>query len=201
MKFETKEKLLEEYQGLSYPKETTAIKYWYQYNLVNVNIFFDAFDENNPNLAMVLAYDNSYYYTSLNVKNTTITKEYLAKIPANILEQILDENNMLDSFFANIEEHIISKKSRWINYNNDEIFSRTLSNTLRDSKGRKDLPFLLTLKKTPMSDKMFNTLRETMGIDEEILRKIQEHGRTIVRTDDPTRRKKLTIILDGVIEI
>jgi hypothetical protein len=201
MKLETKEKLLEEYRGLSFPKETTAIKYWYQYNLVNVNIFFDAFDKDNPNLAMVLAYDNSYYYTSLNIKNTSITKEYLAKIPANILEQILDENNMLNSFFNNIEEHIISKRARWINYSNNEIFSRTLRNTLRDSKGRKDLPFLSGIKRVPMSNEMFNTLTQTMGIDKMILEKIQSSGITMVRTSDPTRRKKLTIILDGIVEI
>ena len=201
MKLETKEKLLEEYRGLSFPKETTAIKYWYQYNFVNVNIFFDAFDKDNPNLAMVLAYDNSYYYTSLNIKNTSITKEYLAKIPANILEQILDENNMLDSFFNNIEEHIISNKARWINYSNNEIFSRTLRNTLRDSKGRKDLPFLSGIKRVPMSNEMFNTLTQTMGIDKTILEKIQSSGITMVRTSDPTRRKKLTIILDGIVEI
>lgn len=197
MKLETKEKLLEEYSKLNFPKETTAIKYWYQYKLVNVNVFFDSFDENNPNLAIVLAYDKSYYYTSLNIKNTTISKEYLAKIPTNILGQILDENNTLDPFFSNIEEHIALNRAKWINYNDDKIFS----NTLKYYKDRKDLPFLSGIKRVPMSNEMFNTLRQTMGIDKTILKKIQSNGMTMVRTSDPKRRKKLTIILDGVLEV
>ena len=71
MKPETREKLLEEYQGLTYPKETTAIKYLYQFHQVNVNIFFDAFDSQNLNLSLVLVFQNNYYYTSLNINNTS----------------------------------------------------------------------------------------------------------------------------------
>jgi len=194
MKLGTKEKLLEEYSRLKSPKETTAIKYWYQYKCVNVNIFFDAFDGENLSLSMVLVYEKSYYYTSLNINNSRISKEYLVEIPRDILEQILDENNMLDNFFKSIEEHIVLENATFINYNNDKIFS----NTLKYYKNRKDLPFLFGIRKVPMSNKMFNTLSETMSIDKTILKKIQENGITIVRTSDPTKRKKLTIILKGL---
>jgi len=195
MKFETKEKLLKEYRGLTFPKETTAIKYWFQYKNVNINIFFDAFDKLSPSLSMVLIYNKSYYYTSLNIKNTEISKEYLAEIPPDMLKQILD-NNILDSFFNSIDEHIAKEKAIYINYINDKIFK----NTLKYYKKRNDLPFLSGIRRVPMSDKMFNILSETMGIDRTILQQIQEHGITLIRTSDPNRRKKLTIILDGVLE-
>ena len=130
-----------------FQKKTTAIKYRSQYKGVNINIFFDAFDSNNLSLAMVLVYGIDYYYSSLNINNTTISKEYLARIPENILEQILDKNYMLDSFFRSIERHILLNNSTPINYNNDKIFS----NTLKYCKSRKDLPFLSGTKKRTMT--------------------------------------------------
>lgn len=198
MKIETKEKLLEEYRSLKFPKETTAIKYWYHYNQINVNIFFDSFDDENPNLSMVLVYDKSYYYTSLNINNTSISKEFLVEIPKDILEQILDENKKLDTFFKSIEDHIAISKVKYINYENDVIFSNTIKYCQKIK--RKDLPFLYGIRKVPMSNEMLNTLNETMSINIKILKKIQEHRMTIVRTSDPKKRKKLTIILDGILE-
>ena len=198
MKIETKEKLLKEYGRLNYPRETTAIKYRNQYKQVNINVFFDAFDDNNLSLTLVLSYDKNYYYTSLNINNTKTSKEYLVGIPENILGQILDENNMLDSFFNSIEEHIALNSSTPINYSNDLIFTNTLKYS---NKSRKDLPFLSGTKKRRMTSKTLNMLSETMDIDKTILKKIQERGMTIVRTSDPTRRKQLTVILDGIIEI
>lgn len=161
MKLETKEKLLEEYGELNFPKKTTAIKYWYQYKSVNINLFFDAFDPDNPNLSIILVYGKNYYYTSLNINSTTISKEYLVEVPTKILGQILDENNMLDAFFESVEKHIVSEKPKYINYKNDTIFT----NTLKYYKNRKDLPFILGIRKVPMSNRMFNTLSETMSID------------------------------------
>lgn len=196
MKLETKEKLLKEYRGLKNPKETTAIKYWYQYKQVHVNIFFDSFDDENPNLSMVLVYDGSYYYTSLNINNTAISKEFLTGIPKGILNQILDFNNTLDDFFKNIEDHIAINKVKYINYEKDRIFSNTVKYS--EKTERKDLPFLFGLRKVPMSNKMFRTLIETMSIDINILRKIQQHQMTIVRTSDPKKRKKLTVVLNEV---
>ncbi|PID47478.1 MAG: hypothetical protein CR967_04580, partial [Proteobacteria bacterium] len=100
MKAKVLHNLLQEYGKLKNPKETTAIKYWYQYNNVHVNVYFDSFDVNNPHLSIVLNFEKSYYYTSLNVKNTAVNKEYLVKIPMNILGKILS-NSKLDDFFNN----------------------------------------------------------------------------------------------------
>lgn len=199
MKLETKEKLLKEYQVLTHPKETTAIKYWFQYQSVNVNIFFDSYDDNNLNLSMVLIYEGSYYYTSLNINNLALTKEYLIEIPNNILKQLLDENNMLNNFFKSIEDHIASNNAKYINYENDIIFSNTIRYCKKNK--RKDLPFLFGVRKVPMSNEMFNILNETMSIEYNILKKIQNNKMTIVRTSDPKKRKKITIILNQVLDI
>lgn len=195
MKIEAKEKLLEEYSKLSCKNTTTAIKLVFKYNNVSVNLYFDAYDEDAPSLSMILAYDKDYYYTSLNVKNTNITKEYLVEIPKNILIKILDVNNQLDDFFTEIDEHILSSESEFrpINYGRDIVFT----NTLKYNRGRKDLPFLHYTKKVPMKDDTLNNLSATMGIDKDILLKIQKEKMTLVRTDDTKKRKKLTAILQG----
>ena len=67
-------------------------------------------------------------------------------------------------------------------------------------KNRTDLPFLSGFRKVPMSSKMFNTLRETMGIKKKKLKELQDKGITLVRTADPRRRKKLTVVLESVLK-
>lgn len=197
MKAEAKEKLLEEYSKLSYKSTITAIKLVFKYNNVSVNLYFDAYDEDVPSLSMILVYNNEYYYTSLNVKNTNITKEYLIEIPQNILINILNVNNQLDDFFKEIDEHILSSESKFwpINYEKDTLFT----NTPKHRGSRKDLPFLQGIRRVPMQDDTLNNLSATMGIDKDILLGIQNEKMTLVRTDDPKKRKKLTAILQGII--
>ncbi len=194
MRLETKLKLLEKYNNLSNPINTTAIKYYFVYNGVNVNIYFDAYDSYNLSLSLVLALDKEYYYTSLNIDNNDIKVEYLENIPNNILIRILDENNSLLMFFDNVEKHIMNTDSIIINYNSDkDIFARTLK---YNNKERKDLPFIKTKKRANMTDKTFNNLRSTMGISIEALNAIRNQNMTLVRTSDPAKRKNITIILE-----
>lgn len=194
MKIEVKNKLQKEYKELKFNTSTTAIKYHYTYNGVNVNLYFDEFDKGNPSLTMILAYEKNYYYTSLNVKDTNVTKEYLEKIPSHILENILNTDMKLDDFFNSIDEHILNNNYIVINYKKDTYFI----NTMKFNRNRSDLPFLHTIRKVRMSDEALCKLYETMGIDRQILIKIQDENLTLVRTDDPGKRKSLTAILEGI---
>ncbi len=54
-----------------------------------------------------------------------------------------------------------------------------------------------SLRKVKMPDNTLERLSETMGIDREILKKIQSEGFTIVRTDDIKKRKHLTAIIEN----
>lgn len=191
MRAKTQQILLEQYSKLNNPKATTAIKYLFHYKKVNVNVYFDAFDKSNLSMCLILNYEKEYYYTSLNINNTKIKTEYLEKIPTNILTEILDENNQLNSFYHSIETHIENEKYKIINYNDDVLFKNTLS----FNNHRKDLPFIRGIRKVPMSDKTFKNLNETMGIDINILKQIRISNMTIVRTDNSDQRKSITIIL------
>lgn len=193
MRQEVREYLIEEYNNLEFRRQFTAIKYRFRYNNVDVNIYFDAYDDKAPSMSMILAYDRTYYYTSLNINNTEIRTEYLEKIPFAILNQILDENHHLNSFFEEIEKHILENNKIVINYEKDTCFI----NTMKYSRSREDLPFLQSLRKVKMPDDTLERLSETMGIDREILKKIQSEGFTIVRTDDIRKRKHLTAIIDN----
>lgn len=193
MRQKVREYLIEEYNNLEFRRQFTAIKYRFRYNNVDVNIYFDAYDDKAPSMSMILAYDRTYYYTSLNINNTEIRTEYLEKIPFAILNQILDENHHLNSFFEEIEKHILENNKIVINYEKDTCFI----NTMKYSRSREDLPFLQSLRKVKMPDDTLERLSETMGIDREILKKIQSEGFTIVRTDDIRKRKHLTAIIDN----
>lgn len=194
MRMEVKDRLENEYNELKFKSSTTAIKYHYTYNGINVNLYFDEYDKLNPSLSMVLAYEKKYYYTSLNVKDTNVTKEYLEKIPSCILERILNLDNKLDDFFNSIDEHILNYNYIVINYTKDTYFT----NTMKFNRNRSDLPFLHTIRKVRMSDETLCKLYETMGIDRQTLIKIQAENLTLVRTDDPAKRKSLTAILEGI---
>lgn len=167
MRLEVRDYLIDEYNNLEFRRQFTAIKYRFRYNNVDVNIYFDAYDEKAPSMSMILAYDRAYYYTSLNINNTEVRTEYLEKIPFVILDQILDESHQLISFFAEIEKHILENNKIVINYEKDTCFI----NTMKYSRSRTDLPFLQSLRKVKMPDNTLERLSETMGIDREILKK------------------------------
>ena len=185
-----KEKLLQEYIALKYKSQSTCLKYYYQYNGVNVNLFFDAYEEEALTFNMILIYDKNYYFTPLNIKNSKIRKEYLTQIPLQICHQILVDNQ-LDDFFHGIEEYILSNSPFPIYYSGDKIFV----NTLKYSKQNVDLPFWHFLRHTRMKDKTLEELSERADISRKALKKIQAANMTLVRTSDPLKRKKLTIIL------
>jgi hypothetical protein len=96
-------------------------------------------------------------------------------------------------FFADIEEHILNDDKRVINYERDVCFI----NTMKYSRSRTDLPFMFSLRKVKMSNDTLERLSETMGVEREILEKIQSAGFTIVRTDDVNKRKSLTAIIEN----
>lgn len=192
MKKEVRDHLISEYDSLMIKEQFTALKYHFSYKNVDVNIYFDNYDGDVPSLSMILAYNKTYYFTSLNINNIT-KAEYLKGIPEDTLKQLLDENNCLISFFESIESHILSGNKSIINYGKDTCFA----NTMKYSRPRSNLPFLYSLRKAKMPEKTLKLLSEPTGIDRLVLKKIQSEGFTIVRTDDFSKRKSLIAILDN----
>lgn len=193
MKESTKDHLVNIYNKIPEKTKATCLKFYYQYNNVNVNVYFDAFDSQSVALSIVLAAEKNYYYTPLNILNTGMITEYLSEIPHQILEKIIVDNH-LDDFYENMEKHLLEDKPYFNYYNEDTYFV----NTIKYAQNKLDLPFWWHLRKVPMTDDTLYKLNARADITFDILRKIQQEGYTLVRTSDPEKRKELTLILDRI---
>lgn len=193
MKESTKDYLVNIYNNIPKKTKATCLKFYYQYNNVNVNVYFDAYDSQSVGLSIVLAAEKNYYYTPLNILNTGMITEYLSEIPHQILVKILVDNR-LDDFYENMEKHLLNNKPNFIYYNEDTYFV----NTIKYAQNKLDLPFWWHLRKSPMTKDTLYKLNARADITFDILRKIQQEGYTLVRTSDPEKRNELTIILDRV---
>ena len=142
---------------------------------------------------MILIYEKDYYYTSLNVNDTPTSVEYLHKIPSEILNRILVDNE-LNSFFDNLESFILNNEPIPGLYSREKIFT----NTMAYSSKREDLPFWKGIRHVRMSDKTLKRLSVTSNIDYDTLLKIQSKNLTLVKTRYPKERKYITFILKSV---
>lgn len=188
----TKNYLIKKYNEIPRKTQATCIKFYYTYNGVHVNVYFDAFDEASTTLSIVLAMDKVYYYTPLNILNRRMKKEYLSDIPSEILEKI-SVDHRLDDFYENMEKHLLEDRPYHNSYSLDKFFV----NTIKYSKDALDLPFWWHLRNVRMSDDTLIKLNARGDIPLEVLRKIQDKGFTLVRTADPTKRSFITIILEN----
>lgn len=191
MRKQVRDKMLAEYFALPIKGKGTCSKYIYKYNNIFVNIYFDAFDEECYSLSLILSVDNQFYFTTLNIMNTNIRKEYLPELPSIFLDKIV-VNGSLDKFYYDMEEKILNTKSIALSYKKDVIFT----NTTNFQKSEIDLPFWWHIRKARMTDTTVEELCERADISRETLKKIQEKGWTLVRTADSSKRSKLNLILD-----
>lgn len=194
MNIDLKTKLIDEYKKINSKKSETAIKYYFVFNKVHVNLYFDNFDIENPCLTLILLYGSDYYTTPLNINLLGKQKEFLKEVPNAILNEIVNSDKKLDSFFYEVKKHIMTEYPKPANYSKDNIFSNKFGNNKNADK-TDFLPFLFCIRHLKMTDKTLHNLAETMSIEIEKLRSLQKKGLTLVRTADSKKRKKLTIIL------
>lgn len=186
-----KDKLIENYQRINNKKPEHCLKFRYVYNGVNVNIYFDYFDKKSMSFSLILVADKVFYFTSLNILNKGLNKEYLPKMPYEILSKILKDGK-LDDFYRNMETHILQDNPHINFYSKDKIFT----NTLKFKKGDIDLPFWKTIRRQKMSVKTLINLSHRADISIEVLQKIRDNNLTLVRTAKPEERRELTLILN-----
>lgn len=196
MQQETIDKLKKDYSRMEIQANSSVIKYRFKVNSVNVNIYFDEYDKNVPNLSMILIKDINYYYSSLNILKPEIDVQYLEAIPFDILQSILKDNK-LDDFFKKIENFILKNDCYTTSYKNDYIFKNTMLYSVKN-KNRKDLPFLQGCRHAKMTEFTYYQLQNTLGINSNILDQVRARNLTLVRTSDISRRKKLTLVLENI---
>lgn len=186
-------KLKDEYDGLSFKKEFTCIKYYYVFNSVHVNVYFDCYDENCPAFNLILIYGNDYYFTPLNINNNSLGTQYLTKIPKSILNKILFEGR-LEKFYDVMRDEVLTNDKKVINYENETLFTKTLHN----SQYCENKPFFKNLKKSNMSSEMYNKLKFSYSISDSTLQELKQKGYTFVFTSNPMHRRNLTLILENL---
>lgn len=198
MRQEAINKLNKDWSNLKIKGRSSVLKYYFKFNGVNVNVYFDKYDRDLPNLSVILIKDKDYYYTSLNILNVNIHTEYLEAIPLNILENIEDEDHHLNAFFDEIDNQILKIDYVGTSYKKDKIYKNTMKYTVAKNPHRKDLPFLSGLRhNAEMTKDTFKRLHATLGIKCSVLKQIQNKKMTLVRTPDIDKRKDLVVVLNG----
>lgn len=180
-----------------------CLKISYKYNGVDVNLFFDSYDEKSLALSIILNYEKECYFTPIDIKYFAYKNIFFLKdCPGAILCQIMSSERKLNLFCKNmrerIENYIAKSKNQQINLKcdySDECFRESLG------KSKNNIcitPFLHHIRNTKMSKEQFIRLKDELIIDKETLIKLQREGKTIVTTNDPLKRKTLTMVLDEV---
>lgn len=192
------EKLINEYSSLKYKGKDTCIKY----NIAisddtKVNLYFDNYDSDNPNLVMIIVYDGIYFFTNLAYRDGRFSNfiNFINKSSDDyrVICTIMDEDNSLNEFYAKIENHILNSNGIVTLYAKDKIFTNKMS---YNKKANKELPFIQTIKKAKMSDEMYNFILETMGVSKDVLNRFRDSGYTFVRTDDSAKRSKISFLIN-----
>ena len=193
MNEETRNKMMQDYSRLRFKGAGACVKYWYKYNDVNVNLYFDAYDKDCLSLTLIMIADGLFYGAPLNVMNTSLKKEYLPKLPPAFRNKITVYNK-LDTFYEDMQKKIPTIRPYDTNYLDDTIFSQTY----KFQKGIIELPFLADKRQTRMTDAMLEQLHGQFHISRKVLYQIQRKGCTLVRTDDVARRSTLRYILNEI---
>ncbi|WP_069632005.1 hypothetical protein [Campylobacter pinnipediorum] len=183
-----KEYLIKKYKEYTNQNINDCIRISYHYNKIKINLYFDAYDKDCPNLTIVLINNNVHYNSIINIDKLENGTPYLPEITKELLSSILDENKKLASFYNDFKNKILNSDFNIYSYANVHINKNT-----RDyNKGL----FLHHIRRAKMSDAQFKILSKLLNIDTKTLRKIQASGKTIVLTSNYEKRKKLIVILE-----
>ncbi|POA07902.1 hypothetical protein [Staphylococcus caprae] len=185
----TFEKLINDYKNLRYKKETTAIKYSGVFNKVNINIYFDAWDDENYNFQLILHNNKDYYLTNLNIVDGEFSSKYLINLPCN-LKHSISSNYNLDKFYLKVEDIINNNQHYPVNYNKDSL----MINTKKFNPPKEEM-YIKGLSHKNMTNNMYKWAKNNLNISIKTLDLIKYSHLTLVRTNDITKRKKLKVIL------
>ena len=130
MKDKVLEKLMNEYDSIDYKMKETCIKYSFNFDDVKVNLYFDNFDIDNPNLVMIIVYNGIFFFTNLVYRNGRFSKfiNFIDKSSDDyrVICAIMDEDNSLNTFYTKIENDILNSNSIVTLYVKDKIFTNTM---------------------------------------------------------------------------
>lgn len=132
-----------------------------------------------------------------------IENGFLDKLSKVMLWNILAGTNNLDSFCNDIKEriknYIENEEILKCSYD-DNDFKKAIQFTEKNQAQKPFLSHIRKMQDKKMGESHFKMLQNNFDIPLKILQKLQNSNRTIVTTSDPSKRKKLTIILQECYE-
>lgn len=179
--------------------EKNCLKIHYKYdNKLSVNLFFDGYDKDCFGFYMALICSTDYYFTPLNIAYLdTNQKWFLDKLPNSMFSSVLKDRK-LDFFCEDMKERINSyienEEILKCTYDDDD-FKRTIKFTENNQAQKPFLSHIRKMQGKTMGEFHFKILQNDFDIPLGILKKLQNSNRTVVTTSNPSKRKKLTIIL------
>ena len=160
-------------------QKNSCLKFSFQFQTVNVRCFY-SLDSDLESFQIILFKDELYYLKPINLGKISL---YLDGIPPDLLDCIKDEKGKLDSFYKKLFEIINNGQPELSNYD-DGDYTRTVKST-----NCKILPFFKGLRKVNMTEKQFEIIHSSLGIDKGILYKIKKLGYTVVTTSEKKEEK------------
>ncbi|MDU1912509.1 hypothetical protein [Fusobacterium sp.] len=190
MRQEIIDHLKNEYKKLKLTSKKLNLKYSYLFNNVEVNIYFDNFDEDLPTVTLILKYKKLYYFRPFNFNDNN----YLRRIPSEILEKLLVENR-LDEFYDTLEKKLTGDY-KVANYEKDYLYK----NTVKFQENNFEInPFFHHLRNVRMTDDQKELLNIYLNISIETLNYIQNRRFTVITTEKIEQRCRLKDEMERVL--
>lgn len=158
------------------------------YNGVNVSLYYDNYGKIET-MILKLSFQNQIYMGVIHLGKYI---KDLIKEP-ELCYQFLQGNN-LQPFYMALANRILNYRLMQNTYQ-DHNFQEGLRYYRNNRNGQQAKPFIKTLKRAHMQDSTYESLIQDNKIPAQIVDSIKAAGYTVVRTDDPSERKELLVLL------
>lgn len=167
--------------------KATGMKFMYRFQEVEVNVYFDGYDEKIPVMILVLKHKDVYSFLPCNVRE--LSEETFAKydIPEQMKAQLLNQQSF-HLFLDRLAHEIAAEECIIRNYKADLRFKRLEQ---REYQRYGMYPFFGGIVKGVMEDGYLEKLHTRMTMSKDVLRRIQQSGHTVVTVERCKERKKL----------
>ena len=168
--------------------KATGMKFMYEFQGVEVSVYFDGYDEKIPVMILVLKYKDAYSFLPCNIHE--LSEETFVKydIPDKIRTQLLHQGTF-SLFLESLIAEINTEQCIMRNYKADLRFKR-LEQWEYEKSGMH--PFFGGIVKGVMEDVYLERLHTCLTMSKEILRRIQQSGHTVITVERCKERKKLS---------
>lgn len=165
----------------------TCLKFMYYFNKMEVNVYFDGYDEDLPHLALLLKYQGEYSFLLCNIEKLSEKTFECSDIKEEIKEQMLCGGSF-QKFTECLMEQISTEEFILRNYKSDLAF-KCFAKQGYEEKGI--LPFFGGFQKGNMRDWEVERFHSCFPISKEALLFAKKKGYKMITVYHCKDRKKI----------